>query len=229
MKLPIPIILSVILGILSGCTSTRQIEDRLVLALGEALYPRKVAGHVVANEGAGADALVKWVKPLRISFFEGDDPDNSALARKIFAEFAALTGVDIVWLKPRDNSANIRLHFSDEPHFVINRNEFTACYAGFRSNKTGAIVEGRIYIGRDPEKNAPRDCATHEFLHAFGWRGHTHRLRSAISYMHGENELTRWDRLMLRTHYDKRMEPGISKADALPLARTIFRELLESE
>ncbi len=229
MKLPIPILLSVILGILSACTPNQEIEDRLVLSLGEALYPRKVDGHVVANEGAGPDALVKWVKSPRISFFEGDNPDNRAVARKIFAEFAELTGVDIVWLKPNDKSANIRLHFSDKPHFVINQNEFTTCYAGFGSSKAGAIEKGRIYIGRDLEKNAPRDCATHEFLHAFGWRGHTHRLRSAISYMHGESELTRWDRLMLRTHYDKRMKPGISKADALPLARVIFRELLESE
>lgn len=226
MKQLIPVLLSVILGVLAACTSSQQVEDRLVLALGEALYPTQVGGHVVSEDGAGEEVLVKWTKPVRVSFFEGDNPENAESARKMLDEFSDLTGIEIIWLKANDESANFRLFFSDEPDFVINGNEQATCYTSSRGGKRGDVQNVRVYIGRDLEEETPRDCLAHETLHAFGWRGHTHRIRSAISYVHGENELTRWDRVMLRAHYDPRLKPGIPKADALPLARTILRELM---
>jgi hypothetical protein len=138
-----------------------------------------------------------------------------------------LAGLELE-LAERDTAGiELEIHFSDKREFVINGNQLATCYARTGGAPDGRLANVGIYIGITGEGEWRTDCLTHELLHGMGWRGHTHRIRSAISYAHGETELTKWDRLMMRALYDPRLPPGISKTDAIPIVRAIFREMIE--
>lgn len=216
--------------LLAACQTTQRVEDRLVLAFGEAMFNGGEVHDGAAPAGSPHDLLARWPSPVSVSVVEGDTAANVALAKEAVGILAALSALDVEWSPARDRSAALRIHFASRDGFVINRSEKAVCYTRTAVAPAGRILQADVYVSRMPDGGWNTECLTHELLHAFGWRGHTHRLRSANSYAHGESELTRWDRIMMRTLYDPRLEPGISKAAALPVARVIIREhLAESE
>lgn len=212
---------------LSGCQSNQQVEDRLVAAFGETMFDAGSAAHGQGTMLSQSGNLAKWESTVTVAVVEGDTPANIALTKEILAELAELGGLELK-MAARDAAAiGLEIHFSDKREFVINGNQLATCYARTRGTPDGRLTDVGIYIGITGEGEWRTDCLTHELLHGMGWRGHTHRIRSAISYAHGESELTKWDRLMMRALYDPRLPPGMSKADAIPVVRAIFREMLE--
>ena len=212
---------------ITGCQSSEQAENRLARAFGEAMFPdQRTGGHMVESVPGNAPHLTRWSGPVRASLMEGDSPQTSAAVRAVMEEFSDLSGVSIHWLAPGDGSASLRIYFSEESDFVINGNELATCYSSIYSNRDWSIARASVYVGWDKETGGHRNCFTHELLHAFGWRGHTHRVRSANSYVHDETRLTRWDRILMRALYDRRLATGTPKADAMPVARVIIGELM---
>ncbi len=210
-------------ALLTGCQPPRQVEDRLLLAFGDAMFDR--GARDVANDD-GAGMIVRFPRRIRASVSEGATDGNVALARAVVAEFGELTGVEIEWQAAGTRDAELTINFSSKSNFLIRGNELATCYAEVASRDDGIIESAAVHIARASEDEWRSDCLVHELMHAFGWRGHTHRIRSANSYLHGETELTEWDRLLMRTLYDPRLEPGTPEQDALPTARLILGELL---
>jgi hypothetical protein len=157
---------------------------------------------------------------------EGATDENTALVEGTLEQFAELTGLEINLTEPNNESAQLRIFFSSNKDFVINDNERAACFAHSRSDHDNQLEMAEVYVSRTDDGEWQTGCLVHELLHAFGWRGHTHRVRSAISYMHGEDELTRWDKYLMKTLYDPRLPVGISKADAMPIVRAILHEVV---
>ncbi len=217
-----------LMAAVGGCQSTGQVEDRLVLAFEEAMFNTgRIAG---PGEGSGKVAkIARFSSPVRVSVAEGATPDNQALVRRTLADFASVTGVTIAWREPGDRGADLVILFSDQDSFVVNGNEQSSCYASVAVRDDGVIDRSVVHVSRKDENRWRDECLVHELLHAFGWRGHTHRIRSANSYMHGEYDLTRWDRLLMRTLYDPRMPAGTPKDDAIPRARVILQEILADQ
>lgn len=211
----------------AACQSPNMVEDRLVSAFGETMFGSR--GPI--NDRTAADEkdlrLAKWHSSLEASVIEGATEENIALVRETLEQFAELTGLDIKLTKPKKKSAQLRIFFSQKRDFVINENERAACFAHSRSDDKSRLEFAEVHVSSIDDGKWQTDCLVHELLHAFGWRGHTHRVRSAISYMHGESELTRWDVYLMRTLYDPRLEPGISKTDAMPKVRAILHDLLK--
>jgi hypothetical protein len=213
-------------AILAACQSPQLVEDRLVSAFGETMFGGR--GPIYDRTAADEDdlRLAKWHSSVEVSVVEGATEENVDLVRKALVEFAELTALDIRLKEPKDDSAQLKIYFSSEKDFVINDNERAACFAHSRSDSESRLELAEVHISLVDDGEWQSDCLVHELLHAFGWRGHTHRVRSAISYMHGESELTRWDVYLMRTLYDPRLQPGISKTDAMPRVRMILQELL---
>lgn len=199
-----------------------------MLAFEEAMFN---AGRIsdTAEKGTKAAVTARFSSPVRVSLFEGATTDNQEFARRTLEEFAVVTGVTIEWRRPGDRNADLLILFTDEKEFVVNGNQRGICYASVNADNEGVIRSAAVHVSRKSEDLWRNECLAHELLHAFGWRGHTHRIRSANSYMHNEDELTRWDRLLMRTLYDPRLPPGTPKDDAIPKARAILRELLADE
>ncbi len=213
-------------AILAACQSPNMVEDRLVAAFSETMFGNR--GPMYDRTAAGEKDLhlAKWHSSVKISVVEGATEENIALVQETLNQFAALTALKIDLTEPKNESAQLKIFFSSKKDFVINDNERAACFAHSRIDREGRLEMAEVHVSRIDDEKWQTDCLVHELLHAFGWRGHTHRVRSAISYMHGESELTRWDVYLMRTLYDPRLESGISKADAMPKARAVLHELL---
>jgi hypothetical protein len=215
-----------VLVALMGCQSNQKVEDRLVAAFGETMFEAGLASHGQGEILSQSGNLAKWESPITVAVMEGGNPENMALTREILTELAQLGDLELEWVDRDADGIELEIHFSDKRQFVINGNQLTTCYARTGGTPDGRLALAGIYISSTGDGEWRTDCLTHELLHALGWRGHTHRIRSAISYAHGESELTKWDRLMMRALYDARLPPGISKADAIPVIRVIFHEMV---
>jgi len=216
-----------VLVALIGCQSNQEVEDRLVAAFGETMFDAGPASHGQGEMFSRSGNLAKWESPITVAVVEGDNPENVALTKEILDELAKLGSLELEWADRVAGGIELEIHFSDKRQFVINGNQLATCYARTGGTRDGRLSAAGVYISNTGEDEWRTGCLTHELLHALGWRGHTHRIRSAISYAHGESELTKWDRLMMRALYDPRLPPGISKADAFPVIRVIFHEMLE--
>lgn len=212
---------------LVGCQSNQEVEDRLTAAFEDTMFDAGSAGHSQGEMFSKSGYLAKWESPVRVAVTEGATPANLLAARLALDELAALSGLEIIWAKPGTSRVNLEIRFSDDRDFVINGNQRAACFAQVASAEGGVIGAAAVHVGRIDAESWRTECLTHELLHALGWRGHTHRVRSAISYAHGETDLTRWDRMMMRALYDPRLPPGILKEDAIPVVRVILREIIE--
>jgi hypothetical protein len=221
------IFLTVAMVALTGCQTNQQVEDRLVEAFGETMFGGGSEGHGEGELFSKSGYIAKWKSPVTVAIVEGASAKNTDLTKKSLAELALLSGLTFKWIQPGAGRINLDIHFSSKREFVINGNQRAACYARTGNAPNGRIFSVGIYISRTGKDEWRTDCLTHELLHALGWRGHTHRVRSAISYAHGETELTKWDKLMMRTLYDPRLPPGMSKNDAMPIARAILREMIQ--
>lgn len=216
------------LGLLASCQTTQdRVENRLATAFEETMFGQHgPAGDRPQEPGGIAGRLSKWRSPVTVAIAEGATPENIQATRGRIEILAALSGLEIELLDRDASGGALKLYFSDRKDFVINGNQQAACYAQSETDDDGWIFRAEVHVSRVDEGEWRIDCLTHELLHALGWRGHTHSIRSAISYMHGESELTRWDEYLMRTLYDPRLEAGTPKADALPTVRAILRELL---
>ena len=220
------ICLLVVLVALTGCQSNREVEDRLVAAFGETMFDAGPISHGQGEILSENGNLAKWESPITVAVVEGDNPKNIAIAKEILAELAELSGLKLEWVERGASEIELEIHFSDKRRFVINGNQLASCYAWTGGAPDGRLTVAGVYISIAGEGEWRADCLTHELLHALGWRGHTHRIRSVISYAHGETQLTKWDKLMMRALYDPRLPPGISKADAIPVIRAIFHDMI---
>jgi hypothetical protein len=212
---------------ITACQSNQQIEDRLVSAFEETMFDGGSGHHGQGRLFSESGNLARWETPVSVAVVEGANSANERVARERILELSALSGLEFVWAIAGDPEVELEIRFSNESDFIINGNQRAACYARVGNVRDGIIGSAGVYIGKIGDDRWRTDCLAHELLHALGWRGHTHRVRSAISYAHGETELTRWDRMMMRTLYDPRLPPGISKEDAIPIARVILREMIE--
>lgn len=210
-----------------ACQSPQMVEDRLVAAFGETMFDDNGVSHERVTTDKEEPRLVKWGSPVEISVMEGATAENVAAVQGALEQFGELTELEITLTEPENSSAQMQIFFDTKKDFVINSNERAKCFARSRSNRQNRLELAEVHVSQNADGEWETDCLVHEFLHAFGWRGHTHRVRSAISYMHGETELTRWDAYLMRTLYDPRLEPGISKDDAMPIARSILHKLLQ--
>lgn len=221
------IFLTVVMVTVAGCQSNQEAEDRLVSAFGETMFDAGSAAHGEGGLLSQRGYLAKWESPVTVAVVEGATRKNIKLAKKSLAELAQLSGLTFEWVEPGTGEIMLDIHFSSEREFVINGNQRASCYARTGNASRGRLDTASIYISLSGTDEWHTDCLTHELLHGLGWRGHTHRIRSAISYAHGETKLTKWDKLMMRALYDPRLPPGILRADAIPVARAIFREMLK--
>lgn len=221
-------VLFVLLGA-AACQSNLEVENRLVAAFGETMFDAGREAHGKGDFFTKNGTLAKWKSPVTVAVMKPGAPANVERVKMKLAEMSQLSGLDFVWVEPAKMKPQLRIYFDAERDFVINGNELADCYTRVAATRKGYLYDASVHIGLAKKGVWRTDCLTHELLHALGWRGHTHRIRSAISYAHGETEMTKWDRLMMRTLYDKRLQPGISKKEAMPLVRAILTGLVEDK
>ena len=175
---------------------------------------------------------------VRFGFLAGEiaalKPHATEIARA-FDEIQELTGRRFVERK------------SDNPPFVItarNRKDFrstipagfpdadeiartSACFALYLQQSAGTIDRVVIVIGADISEARRRHCIQEEIVQSFGLVADACRYRPSL-FCEADRHLTGMtptDRLLLKTLYDPRLKAGMTETEAMPIVRTVLREL----
>jgi hypothetical protein len=159
--------------------------------------------------------LSRWVVPIRVTV-GGDVTDNAE--RKIrdrLEHFAGLTGTELIWQGRNAKRYNFKITLIDSSQIRAEASVDTICFAR-PTDSYGKIISAVVFLPSNDAEDF-EDCIDHELMHAFGFDGHSHRLNSALSYMHKQSRLTAWDEIMLRTLYDSRLSAGLPRNDAWPI------------
>lgn len=166
--------------------------------------------------------LSRWVLPIRATISgDVDDAKEKQILERL-RYFAGLTGVELVWEGRDARRYNFKITLINSSQIRAESSTDTICFAR-PVDRFGQIVSAAVLLPSNDEENF-QDCIDHEFMHAFGFNGHSHRLNSALSYMHKQSRLTAWDEIMLRTLYSPRLKAGLHRDDAWPVVWSLLGE-----
>lgn len=191
-----------------------------------ALYADKSQGTTGYGSGATMTGVVtKWTRPI-VYRIDGMTYDKARIAETIASlkRVAAIAGVAVS--EGDAASANFILMFLNTENLRTSNGGRAGCLTAWNSNLwTGTFTRVELQINLGTKADLTQ-CINHEMLHAFGLRGHPHKLHSVMSYytVRFVYDMTEADTVMLQTLYDKRMKPGLSRLAAVVLADGILEE-----
>ena len=205
---------------ISGCQTTSQVENRVISFFTEMTYGDNSA---LLEEGElERGRLSRWETAPTFRLEGAPTANQRQEVMRSFAILSEATGFEIL---ESTTGADITIEFTEERTFTIRRNVPAGCYT--HTKQRGNVlrsVDIRINKLDDPDSVW---CLDHELMHAFGFFGHSHRLRSVMSAAHHENRFTQWDLMALRILYHPDVRNGASWKDIKPLATDMIRETLK--
>lgn len=182
--------------------------------------------------------LTKWVAPIHIGIEHrvGEAEKHAELVRMHADHLASLTGHSIQ-IVADVRQANVRLIFSREERFLAEaRQELgvgasriapsATCISNYRT-KNGEIIAATILIPVDLASAHHKlvACIVEELTQALGLPNDSRAVYPSIFNDYSTDHLlSGLDYLLLRILYDPRMHPGMSREDAMRMARTIIGE-----
>ncbi len=127
-------------------------------------------------------------------------------------------------LSPGEGKPNFVIEFLNQASFSIRSTETAPCFASSTMSEANTIRDVEIKISlEDPD--LVNHCIVHEIFHGFGFI-HSDLLRSVVSSLSLETEMTDWDVIALKTLYDSRLKSGMTRRQAMPIARRLILEHL---
>lgn len=185
--------------------------------------------------------VTKWVKPAVIALFG----EFSDWHRQVIFEHALLlqrlTGLQISIGAPNDRSASLTIHFvKGREAFVTTVRRYTsdanwneervrgfACLALININARKEITSGVNVIPLSGRDSAARRCIIEELTQAFGPGSDNATYRpSMFDSRYLPDRLTINDKILVRTLYDSRIKPAMTRKETEPIAREIIEELV---
>jgi hypothetical protein len=200
---------------------------------------RNMATVLFGSEFIGEESsyVRKWVGPLRLAVVGDSAGAYRDLVTRHLGTLRRLTGLDIeqVALNAPQRNAYIRFvsraEFESQAHAYLAKgkpgtNQNLACFGIFKSNGERDIVEFTAVIPRSGSREEVEACIIEEVTQVLGLPNDSFTIRPTIFNDDDEyHELTWQDRLMLQVLYDRRIEPGMSRAAFKQMARAILGEL----
>jgi Protein of unknown function (DUF2927) len=196
----------------------------------------------------GQDHLAKWTLPVRAALIDAPSQSELEVARRHLRDLATLTRLDVAEAAPQ--TANLLVFFAAEPFAAARRHRglyinriadpqrFEQHLAAMAPDATcfgflwggwphgGSIDFAVVFVRTDRGLRTVEGCVVQQTTQVLGL---VHDLDPAADSIFADTgryaELTADDRLMVRLLYDPRLEPGMSWAEAEPLARAALRAL----
>ena len=224
--------------ILSGCAA---------LPTGKSMtYERVVAQFAATVTSAefvhrGPSTIVrKWTGPVRYAVVNAD-PFQTAIIRHNMETLGTLTGLQVDQVGAIKQS-NFRIVFGtrdelrkflaatvgDDPSVRVLAQ--SPCFANLQITKAGVIEYAQAGIGKENRGQLMRHCMLEELVQAFGPVNDACHFRPSLFCdgpgTHGTG-LTEGDQIIMKTLYDPRLKPGMTREQAVPVARKIIAELYQ--
>jgi hypothetical protein len=185
------------------------------------------------SRGQSYSDVSKWQGPMRVVLRgTGGEPYIPDVQRYL-ATIAQIAGFEAQLSS--EHEANVFIHFARLDSFY----EVGALYGekgeSWRAALSGAdCITGSfqggqyVLIPSDRRKQYTASCILHELFHAVGFSGHSALVPGSIANVDDHQvptALSIGDKVLLRALYDARIEDGMEKARAMPLAEAVIREL----
>lgn len=206
-----------------ACESTTAEENALVTTFMEATFDATPGGEFQFLGDLRSERLWRWDRPILLRLEGVRTREQEELARGALSEFALLSGVAISDAAGA-GAPNFRVIFDQRESFLLGDGQYATCYAAFRGQRDGVGTIDVTLSAARPE--VTQRCIRHEIMHAFGFLGHSHRVRSVLSYLHNESQLTRWDKVLIASLYDPALHAGMLRTDVSPILQPIVAKNL---
>lgn len=206
-----------------ACESTTAGETALVTTFMEAAFDATPGGEFQLLGELRSARIWRWDRAVLLRLEGVRSPAQEGFARSALAEFARLSGVAINDAIAAETQ-NFRVIFDGSEAFLLGDGQLASCYATFRGRRDGEVTMDVTLSTARPE--SAQRCIRHELMHAFGFLGHSHRVRSVLSYLHNETQLTRWDKVLIASLYDPAIRAGMLRQDVAPLLQPIIAKNL---
>lgn len=189
-------------------------------------YEKKLAQKVIA----------KWDGPIRIAFQGRVRPDYRRFVASHLKTLAALTGLTFRVLKPGQKGQNMDIVFVPrarmgkipglDPGLIAKLAAPGGCYFLSWKKPESRIVKAVIVINVERDKFDINHCLLEEISQSLGLPNDSDLMRpSLFSDRDQLTEPSRTDRILLKTLYHPRMKAGLTRTEALRVARKIISEL----
>lgn len=178
------------------------------------------------NEFGGAHRfgrIVKWQEPIRARLEGPNAEAYKAQVERQFAILTRLTGLSIEVVDGFRPFANVNMTIT----FIDTggrgpENPERACFSSAYEDDNFVLRKAEIWITADiPELR--QHCIVEEISQALGLLNDSSLLFPSIFHDDSRQQaLSPWDELMFYAHYDPRIRPGMTSAQAMPIIREIF-------
>ena len=179
--------------------------------------------------------VAKWAVPLRISIQGRVKKAHRAVIRKHARTLARLTGLKFQAPKSGHNLYILFVRRAEmatvpikgvDPRLLEKLAAPGGCYFISAKKPPRRIILGYVVVNVEREERAIEHCLLEELTQSLGLPNDTDMARPSIfSDLDQLTELSRSDRILVKTLYDPRMKAGLSRGPALRVARAIIEEL----
>ncbi len=201
-----------------------------------ALFEEVVFGSEIDPKLAST-VVAKWQEPIRLAIQGRHQPRHLEFLYHHAAILAGLTGLSIEPAKPGE-TANITVAFVPRaqmgkiqiggvsPDLIRQLAGPGGCYFVSWQKPPGRVIGAVIVANTERDIAEINHCLLEELTQSLGMPNDADVLRPSIFSDHDKlTELSRTDRIVVRTLYDSRLKAGTPKADALRAIPAIIREL----
>lgn len=178
----------------------RMAEAPRLRLMGQPGYFKRFNADIVATATRASELTGMMWRPG-----PNDATYTIAMARR--DQFATVLGT---------NDASLRRHFGD-----------SVCVGVYQFNGTPDVIDTAVVvIDIERRDELVRHCIAEEMVQVLGLPNDAcHYRPSLFCEADMEPAMTAADEVLLRTLYNPRLEPGMSKAEAMPIVREIIAEL----
>lgn len=211
----------------AACASDRQ--SATVRAFDGVVFGTKANGPAVTR-------LARWQVPLRITVHGAADGEQAGQLNRVVAIIKSTTGHDIVVVPPGDG-ANVDLFFGDADgylHYLRRRGtgDDPARSTGIANGYCWAttwfagdeLINAAALIATWNEAASSSNCLYHEMAHIMGLTYHPDDAYSVLDHASHAETLTQFDRALLSLLYNRRLSPGMSRAETVAMVRWLLTD-----
>ncbi len=170
--------------------------------------------------------IVKWDGPIRVRVRGYNAIKYVAEVQAQLRELSRLSGLTIELVNWSNAAAPPNLDINFTTTAGSSRFDPSAPCRTLFHDRAFVIQRVEIYIAPD-DADQRRHCIAEELTQALGLANDSVVFRNSIFNDDSRQQvLAPWDSLMIRILYDPRIRPGMTKVQALPIAREVVSDLL---
>ncbi|WP_162937306.1 DUF2927 domain-containing protein [Indioceanicola profundi] len=188
---------------------------------------------ILFDENKRERVLTRWTKPIRVVVRGDAAGDFLEHVDLVAADLSEASGIEIRVEVATLNRGDIELMLTWRkqywPFFVspVNPDDRAFTCIALPVSREGRMVRSDIHINAGNTGDAvARACILEELLQSFGLFGEVEDISTALNDHVGYQRLGDADRILVRTLYDERLTPGLTREEALALMPPILREKL---